>query len=220
MGTTANFGLRFPDPNDQPDVPADIENLADDTDSELQNLANALAALQAEVARGWRPIAASAAESVGFFDIDLTAGGKFPAAHFSIVRLHLRGQLTVNGGNIWARVNNAGNADHRWGMVVTQQSNGSVSDSGKNDSNEWRLAEWSASPSSTCTVTLYRTDGDPGIISYQSQGGTYGGSTNHLVSVSAGRLMVSQTLSSLRIGGSIGGGQFANVRWWVEGFVP
>lgn len=226
MPSTPTYGLPFEAPGDLPGHTLDGGTagnqpiLAEAVETELVRVEQAIADLRTEALRGWRPIADGAEESVGFFDIDLTAGGDFPAGTFGLVRIHLRGQLTVNGGNIWARVNNSGNSDHRWGMVVTQLSNGTVADSGRGDSNEWRLAEWSSSPSSTCTVTLYRTDGAPGIISYQSQGGTYGGTSNHLVSVAAGRLMMSQTLSSLRIGGSIGGGQFDNVRWWAEGYRP
>lgn len=224
MPDTTVYGLPYEAPGDQPGITLTGEGgsdiLAEDVETELVRIEQAISDLQGEVARGWRPIASGTETSVGFFDVDLTAGGVFAAAAFGLVRVHLRGELSVDGGNIWARVNNAGSADHRWGMVVTQLSDGSVTDAARGDSDEWRLAEWSASPSSTCTLTLYRTDGDPGIIGYQSEGGTAGGTSNHLVSRAAGRLLASQTLSSLRIGGSIGGGQFDNVRWWAEGYTP
>ena len=225
MPQTPVYGLPFEAPGDLPGHTldggpvGDQPILAEAVEAELLRVDQSVADLRADALRGWRPIGSGAVTSVGFFDIDLTAGGTFPAGTFSLVQVHLVGKLSIDGGNIWARVNNNGNSDHRWGIVVTQLSNGATTDSGRADGNEWRIGEWSSSPRSTCDLRLYGTDVTPGIIAYQAEASTAGGTSNHLMSRAAGRLMASQNLSSLRIGGSIGGGQFDDCTWWAEGYV-
>ncbi len=70
MGSTPTYGFRYPDSNNTPDVPKDIRNLADDVESEVARIDNAL------VTDGYRLLST----------IVYTSSGSFTKANFPGIR--------------------------------------------------------------------------------------------------------------------------------------
>ena len=166
------------------------------------------------------PIGDGAEDTVGFFDIDLTAGGRFPAGTFALIRFHAHGSLD-DEGFVWARVNNdTTGSDHRWGYKTEEFASGEVVDFDRSaGAGQWQVGHWSTTACSL-ELTLIGTHVSQNV-QFRSESSRAGGTTDHVITRAAGRLMVSQLVDSLRVAGSIGdSSQFTTLRWWVEGYRP
>ena len=170
---------------------------------------------------GWVPINSGLHASTGFFDVDVTAGGMFPAGTFELLRLHLRGHLD-DVGTVWVRPNNDSGAGYITGGNVARASDGDVVDSFHNASaGEMRVAQWGTrAAGNTAKVTLYRTGGTGHTVTMESSGVRNADSAaDHRFSRYGGRVNTPMLISSLRVAGTIGDAtQFEDVRWWLEGY--
>lgn len=167
--------------------------------------------------RGWTPIATANIANQSFVDVDLTGGGRYAAGTFHVIRLWLRGQLD-DTADIWARINNSGSADHRWGHIVDQFSTGTVADNGRGEDDEWRVGRWQTGPC-VLELTLFGTSA-LNTVNYQAQATAAGGSAGHLVTISGGRITSAQLVDSIRFGRLSPSTEFSELSIIAEGYRP
>lgn len=221
MASTVPYG--FPSPADTvpPDVPADIQALAEAVndeivrvDSDIQTVSDAATA----AALGWVPIGSGEEAATSAFVIDLTAGGAYPAGTFSLMRLYFRGDMDGSAQWLTLNINDSLTSESHRSSWLAYDADGALDESGNGDLTTWRLAYWSGVLiGNAATATLYSTDVDS-FVSYEGTG-TYiaSGSTASRRSFSWGRLNENRLPSSLRVG-RVGTDNIANCRWWAEGW--
>src|SRR5690554_3478008 len=208
------YGLRVPEKSDQPDVAGDMLNLGEDVRDELVRIDNDIAEIHTELGRGWVPIGFG--EENSNFTIDLTAGGKFPAGTFALIRVHMRGSLTVDGVRIQVRVNADNTAGlHRHARWVWNSNDSSLADSSSFDGTAWPVAEWSTANVGLAEFTIFRTDATS-QLDYVTQGYRGGGTGVRRLFLAGGDLSTSRLLNSLQVFPV--SGAVATCRWWAEGY--
>lgn len=220
MPSTPTYGLPFEAPGDLPGHTldggpvGDQPILAEAVEAELSRIDGDVADLKAEVARGWTPIG-SGNESSNF-TIDLTAGGKFPAGTFELIRVHMRGSLTVDGVRIQVRVNADNTAGlHRHARWVWNADGSSLADSTAFDGTAWPVAEWSTANVGLAEFTIFRTNVSS-QLGYVTQGYRGGGTGVRRLFLAGGDLVSSRLLNSLQVFPV--SGQVATCFWWAEGY--
>lgn len=221
MPQTPVYGLPFEAPGDLPGHtldggPVGAEPiLAEAVEAELSRIDSDVADLQAEVARGWIPIGSG--EELSNFTIDLTAGGKFPAGTFSLIRVYLRGSLTVDGVRIQVRVNGDTTPElHLRSWMVHRMDTGALVESGADAVTSWPVGLWSTGASCNSRITIYRTDVSS-ILSFDAVGyRASSGNTLRYRMQSNGHLAAARLLSSLQVFPFTG--SIARCFWWAEGF--
>ena len=212
------YGLRVPEKSDQPDVAGDMLNLGEDVRDQLVRVDNDIAEIQTELGRGWVPI--DSGEEDGNFTIDLTAGGKFPAGTFSLIRIYFRGSTSADGVRVQARVNEDTTPElHLRAWQVVNTNSGAIVDSleGNNpDVTSWPFAYWSSAASCNAQMLIYRTD-VPSILSMEatSYRAASGANARH-IGTFRGHLAEPRLLHSLRIFPFTG--VINDCLWWAEGF--
>ena|SRR5690554_1196584 len=225
MPQTPVYGLPFEAPGDLPGHTldggpvGDQPILAEAVEAELSRIDGDVADLQAEVARGWTPIASGGEAAVSAFTVDVTAGGRYPAGTFSLLRLHLRGQMDSDAQWLSLNINNSLDADtHRRGWLQFRASDGTVTDSGMGDATTWRIGYWSGQlVGNTCTVELFDTD-IASFVSYKSTSEYQSGNASTFYRTECwGRLNENRLVSSLRVG-RVGSSNISSCRWWLEGY--
>lgn len=243
MPATPIYGLPFEKPGDQPGISlhggqaggADI--LAEAVETELgrvdtttADLQTQITGLQGEIAAlrdgtdglGWIFID-KGQHTGGNFTIDVTAGGKFDPAEFSLIRWHARFDLDAAGGShVRCRINGDDTAGlHRTGSLVYDAA-GSLDITDHIVGTQWKLAWGSTISVSTLMMQIWHTAVNPGLLSYQCYGTRHSDDPSvHRWNVSWGSLTAARTLSSLRIFAATAadGGldQFTDIWWWLEG---
>lgn len=214
MPETPIYGLRTPQPGDAPDVPADMQNLAEDVEDELaridasaQTLADRVSSL--ENAPGWRPLHDQTISSATVFAIE-------PGV-YSMIRVAARGRLD-NEGRIFMQVN----ADdtfglHRFAWRAYPLDTGNPGDGNVGDLTVWAIAQWSTAFNNVAVATIFETDrsADLSFVGYGYRAAVGTGAREW--TLSGGDLADSRLLSSLRIGAA-GAGQLDTVRIHIEGY--
>src|SRR5690554_3660339 len=193
--------------------------LAEAVEAELQRDDGDVAGLRAEVARGAAPIASGGEAVVSVFTVDVTADGRYPAGTFSLMRLHLRGQMVSDAQWLSLNINNRLDADtHRRGWLQFRASDGTVTDSGMGDATTWRIGYWSGQlVGNTCTVELFET-GIASFVSFRSTAEYQSGASSTFYRTECwGRLNENRLVSSLRVG-RVGSSNISSCRWWLEGW--
>lgn len=222
MPTTPIYGFPTPEPGDPPNVPLDMQDLAESIENELVRVDNDIqnvADMAADAARGWRPITNGIINNAPNFDIDLTNGGQFPPGTFSLMRFWLQGSLDAEG-YVWARVNNINGTTHRWGQDTVQYNDGSRNNNRNNGTAQWQVARWFGT-FCELEMVIHRTNATS-TNPWRCSSSTGGGATEHVSSVMSGRLVGgSQLISSIRFAGTIGTStQFSNCFYFAEGYIP
>ena len=219
MPSTPTYGLPFEAPGDLPGHTldggpvGDQPILAEAVESELLRIDGDVADLQAEVARGWTPIG-SGNESSNF-TIDLTAGGKFPAGTFEVMRLYMRGSLSTDGTLVQVRVNSDTTSGmHRAGWMIFTPSTGAT-EGDVRDATSWPVAQWSTANVGLAEVTIFNTHIST-QLGYRANGYRGGSTSARRVFEAGGDLLNSRLINSLQVFPFTGG--ITACRWWVEGF--
>ena len=227
MPLTPVYGLPYEAPGDQPlhsltgGSSGTEPILAEAVEAELQRIDGDIAGLVTDIeeaALGWVPIGAGEQSNVSAFVIDVTAGGKYPAGTFQLLRLYLRGQM--DGTSQWVTLNindSLTSESHRTSWLL-YDAEGTLDENGINDGTTWRVAFWSGSLiGNVAQVTLYATD-VPAFVSYEATGTMIAsGATASRKSLTWGRLNENRLVSSLRVG-RVGSSNISSCRWWLEGW--
>jgi hypothetical protein len=225
MPATPIYGLEYEAPAELPGRTLTGEDaspiLAEAVEDELERIDAAIqvaADAAAEAALGWTPIG-SGTHTGDAFSIDVTAGGKWPAGTFGLMRLHMRGQLADTA---WPTLglNGIGDAgSHRRGYILRRASDGAVEEADFDDTTVWRIGNWaSAITGSTLTCTLYGTDG-LNLVSFDSFSSRQSGaSATHIEGRFWGRHNSTVLVSSLRVGTTSPVTTYDALQWWLEGY--
>src|SRR5690554_7736615 len=179
MPQTPVYGLPFEAPGDLPGHTldggpvGDQPILAEAVEAELSRVDNDIAGLVEDIeeaALGWTPIGAGEQSNVSAFVIDVTAGGKYPAGTFSLMRLYLRGQMDGTAQWLSLNINDSLTEDsHRTSWLV-YDAEGNLDENGTEDRVAWRIAFWSGTLiANVAQVTLYATN-IPSFVSYEATG--------------------------------------------------
>lgn len=227
MPQTPN-GYPYPDPNDVPDVPADLRDLAEAVDASQTTNAAAIADLTARVAAletgtggaGWIPIA-SGSNSGASFSIDLTAGGKFPSPPlWSIVRVYMRVDLDAVG-EVRMTLNGDTDGGYRSGSFMLDSESPANSDPEswhREAATSWSLAQLSTISTGNLNLTLFHTSVNPGLINFQCLASRHSETASfHRNQMSSGGIASTKTLQSLLFATGNGASTFVNCWWWAEG---
>jgi len=188
--------------------------LAEQVAEKFQSVDNDIADIQTVISQGWIPIGFGA--ETGNFTIDLTAGGRFPAGTFSLIRVRMRGSLTVDGVRIQVRVNSDNTAGlHRHARWVWNANDSALADSSSFDGTAWPVAEWSTANVGLAEFTIFRTDVS-GQLGYVTQGYRGGATGVRRLFLAGGDLSSARLLSSLQVFPVSGAVNLC--QWWAEGF--
>ncbi|GAB3224101.1 hypothetical protein GCM10027447_12360 [Glycomyces halotolerans] len=228
MASTPNQGFPYPVGSDIPDVPADIQALAESLDTKITADDATIASLDARLTAlengtggiGWIPIA-TGSNSGASFSIDLTAGGLFPDPPlFNLIRLHMRYDLDASDGQVRMQINGDSDAVYRSGMVVLD-AEGNIDTSvvdHESAGSSWVIGHGSTVSTGNLICTIFHTAANPGLLNFQST------STRESDTASVqrfapawGDLTSTKTLSSLTL--LVGGAatSYSSAWWWVEG---
>lgn len=244
MPSTPIYGFPFEKTGDQPGhsvhggqsgtdpiLAEAVETELERVDSTASDLQAQVTALQAEVDAmkagelgiGWTLIA-KGNHSGGTFSIDVTDGGRFDPAEFSLIRLHARYDLDGGAESyVYCQVNGDSTAGlHRTGGIVWD-ADGNQDVTFHQVAQSWRLAYGSTISTGNFTLQIFHTAVDPGLLNYQAYGTRQSDTSNvHRWTTAWGSLTAARTLSSLQMFAETTGGggsdQFTNIWWWLEGF--
>lgn len=229
MPTTINYALPSPEPGDVPDVPADMQDLADAVDTELTRVDADAAALAVRVAAlesgtggvGWIPIGKGTAAGATF-TIDLTAAGKFPNPPlWDEVRVGMRVDMSGSDDEVRCRINNESDLVYRSGGFTMDSQVPAVS-----DADNWHYATGNATAfviaklgtisTNLIDLRLFHTGSSSSLISFQSFSSRQSDSSGtHRNTMAAGALTTGKTATSLTF--IAPSSTFANVFWWAQG---
>lgn len=238
MPVTPVYSFPTPAPGEPPDVPVDMQDLADAVETEVARIdvdvsdhGTRLAALEAGTSMvGWVPIQ-SGFNSGATFNIDLTDDGRFTIGEFQNIRLHMRYELDDPGG-VFMRINADTTAVYTWGMRVLDAANQTdapvnmtraafgIDDLSHVNGNSWRIG-WGATVSNNNLIcTIFHTNGN-NLHSFQATSNRMSTSaTTHAEATAWGNLTgaLSATPSSLRMFTASGATSYTNAWWWAEGY--
>lgn len=224
MPSTPIYGFPFPTLDDQPGATLHGGTsgtepiLAEKVEGELERVDQSLSTVQTDVARGWRPIGHND-EPGGVFNIDLTAGGKFPAGTFTIIKVYLRGDLSEFGTRLNVRVNNDSTAGlHRRAYEVRRLDNQAIIESGSDAVTSWPVAYWGTATNSIAEMTMWPCDGSRRVTMKAWSVRTSGISSNRERLESQGDLEEARLVSSLQVFPLVG--DIVQCSWWAEGWRP
>lgn len=211
MAETPVYGLRTPDPNDVPDVPSDMQNLAEDVEGELeridasaQSLADRVTALESGVGgAGWVVIGSGSAPAGHSFTIDLTGGGKFPSPPlWNQVEIHMRIDLTEED-LVVARINSDAAAIYR-SSGYSVDGGGVLEQPWHYDANTvWPIARTATAGTNMIHLRLFTTDVNPGLHEFLSTFSRESASSSvNQIGHAHGSTTAGRTLTSLYIAGN------------------
>jgi hypothetical protein len=190
------------------------------TDTTLSDLTARVTALETGTGgAGWIPIDFGS-DSGASFSIDLTAGGKFPSPPlWNMVRFHMRVDLDAVG-TVSCRVNGDADSVYTAGSsVVDAENNFDAVNWYFPGSSSWRIAHLSTISTGNLILTLFRTDANPGLISFQCESARMSSTDGsvHRRTHAWGALTSAKTLSSMQFFAVDGAMSFVNAVWWAEG---
>jgi hypothetical protein len=208
--STPHLQLHKPDPPENVNVEQDLNANSDKID-----------AFASRVDFGWIFIDGKygSNQETGNFVIDLTAGGKYPANSFGVVKIFLRGQLNDEG---WFgfRVNDDNAAGlHRNAFEAKRIQDNVIQSNGTNNLTVWRVAYWSTAFNNIAEATIHMPtiDSNP---SFQSEGyRAAGGETSRWRSEGHGDLAFNRNPTSLTVMQSTAGASVQNMRWAAMGLM-
>lgn len=165
---------------------------------------------------GWSRIAAGSESGVGAFDIDLTAGGSFPAGTFGTIRVRADGFVDGASG-IGLRVNGqTGNTYIREVLTFDIAAGGTIDEAQHNTGGSaWLLGEWGTGQYNPLEFTIFRAS-DSVEISMQYQSSNLGSGK---ASIGGGRYNGNILPSTLTLFIANGGTEFSQISWEVEGYI-
>jgi hypothetical protein len=233
MAETPVYGLRTPDPGETPNVPLDMQELAEDVEAELERIDTTAADLVDRVTAletgaggiGWIPITSGSGSGTPI-NIDMTDGGRFPSPPaWDCIKLQMRFDLDAEG-NINLRINGDSDAVYRSGGGAID-SLGTIpvttpwhfpNGGGNPFAGSWRIAHGATVTSNNMELTLFHTGPSPSLIGFQCTAGRQSdAASSHRYSYAHGSLNSAKTLSSLSFILSNGATSFTDAWWWVEG---
>lgn len=110
MPTTPNYALRYPSLTNAPNVPADMQNLATDTDTAVKGVSDLATRAPKVVLRRVAPhFTGTGADTVIQWDTaDVNIGGMWVAGNASVVTLPKAGDYLVSLSAFWVTGNTSG----------------------------------------------------------------------------------------------------------------
>ena len=248
-GITPVFNLPFEAPGDEPGHTLDGGEfgldpiLAEAVEAALLGLAASINTHTAQLAAveqrlddledgtsmvGWVPIVSGTSGAVASFDLDITAGGKFPVGHFALLRLHMRFDLSGTGV-VNIRINNdSGTGDpYYFGMRATDFAN--AGESGVDILNHasqtsWRVGYGATVSTNNLICEIFHTNAAT-LHNFQATSArmSQGSATTQAQATAVGALAsnLSATPTSLRLLAFTTAGvaiSFAQAWYWLEGY--
>lgn len=223
MPETPIYALRTPDPNDVPDVAADMQNLAEDVEDELARIDSTATGLEERLTAletgtggaGLIFIGNGSAPAGKSFVIDLTAGGKFPSPPlWNQIKVFMRVDLTA-ADLVLCRINSDADTVYRSGGYTVDAA-GAVEDPWAYSAiSAWGVARCGTAGTNTIEFTLFASDFAPGLHAFQSTFTRESDSTSvNQVGQGHGSLMSGgKTVTSLEFRGNAST-DFVNA-WWT-----
>jgi hypothetical protein len=237
VASTPVYGFPFEVPGDRPGVslsggPTGDESdiLAESVEAELERVDTAVADAQTRLDLleagtsmvGWVPVQSGNPGAVANFDVDLTDGGRFAAAEFELVRLHMRFQLDQLG-SVRLRINaeGSGTSAYRTGSRGVDASDTDGIELLEHELVGSFVLGWgSTSSTNNLTCTLFHMNGNF-FHNYQSVSTRQSSfATSHTWTEHWGSLVetLSAEPSTLRVFTGHGATAFSNVWFWCEGY--
>lgn len=176
MPETPIYALRTPEPSDVPDVPSDMQDLAEDVEAELERIDNAGADLADRITAledgtggsGWIVIGSGSAPAGHSFTIDLTDGGRFPSPPlWNQIEIRMRMDMTA-ADLVVCRINSDATAVYRSGGYTVDGA-GVVEEPWSYTANTvWAVARTGTAGTNSMVFRLFASDFDPGLHTFQS----------------------------------------------------
>jgi len=229
MAETPIYALRTPDPEEVPNVPSDMQDLAEDVETQLARMDNSAADLADRVAAlesgtggvGWMPIGSGTASGASF-SIDLTAAGKYPSPPlWDEVRVSMRMDLSTDS-YVNCRINGDSDLVYRSGSFVMDSTVPAASDAENwhfptGDQGAWVIARLATISTNVIDLRIFHTGASASLMAFQSQFSRQSdSSTTHRHGIAHGSLTTGKTATSLTFLPS-SPNTFTNVYWWAEG---
>jgi hypothetical protein len=169
--------------------------------------------------RGWVSVGSGdRAGATGLFDIDVTAGGKYPAGTFSRLRLVLMGDLEATG--VVALRVNAQATGYISGLTARDMTdNLDVATHGGTET-YWRIASWGTVSSNVCEAVIYGTQ-DTTLTCMSTGSRSSATASVHNYSMSWGGVTASALVASLRVMPISAANTWGDeLHWELEGYRP
>jgi hypothetical protein len=176
MALTPAYAFRTPDPEDVPAVPSDMQDLAEDIETELVRIDDAAADLADRVTAlesgtggsGWIVIGSGSAPAGHSFTIDLTDGGRFPSPPlWNQIEVRMRLDLTEEN-LVLARINSDASAVYRSGGYTVDGAGVAEEPWSYTANTVWAIGRTGTAGTNSLIFRLFASDFAPGLHTFQS----------------------------------------------------